>query len=139
MFTLRKILWAPSALVFSTVFLQGCGAPAPPRELMSITIAPMSGTGHGSPVQFVATGTYNTQPVTVTPLTANWGVVSSTQMTATITQTGLATCKSGTGTTAVEAWVELQGVPAPVQCNVVDPIGNPACSEMWGAALLTCP
>jgi hypothetical protein len=105
---------------------------------MSITIAPVSGTGHGSPVQFVATGTYNTQPYTVTPFTANWGVVSSTQMTATITQNGLATCKSGSGTTAVEAWVPLN-IPAPQTCNVVDPLGNPDCTEMWGTALLTCP
>ena len=138
MIALRAVLWAPSALILSTFFLQACGAPTPPRELMSITIAPISGTAKGSPVQFVATGTYNTQPYTVSPLTANWGVVSSTQVTATITQNGLATCKSGTGTTAVEAWVELY-IPAPPTCNVVDPLGNPDCTETWGTALLTCP
>ncbi|MGB0063025.1 MAG: hypothetical protein WBP85_01150 [Terracidiphilus sp.] len=137
MINLRAVLWATSALIVSAVFLQACGAPAP-RELMSITIAPMSGDAKGSPVQFVATGTYTTQPYTVTPLTANWGVQTSTQVTATITQNGLATCKSGTGATVVEAWVELN-IPAPAQCNVVDPLGNPDCTEMWGTALLTCP
>src|SRR5579863_3313580 len=131
MITLRAVLWAPSALIFSTVFLEACGAPAPPRELMSITIAPISASAKGSPVQFVATGTYNTLPSTVTPLTANWGVQSSTQVTATITPNGLATCKSGTGTIFVEAWVQLD-IPTAPTCNVVDPIGNPACSEMWG-------
>lgn len=138
MTALRSIRWVPAALVISAVFIQACGAPAPPRELMSITITPVTGTGHGSPVQFVATGNYNSQPATVTPLTANWGVQSSSQVTATVTQSGLATCKSGTGTTVVEAWVELD-LPTTSTCNVLDPIGNPACNEVWGTALLTCP
>jgi hypothetical protein len=87
-------------------------------------------------VQFVATGTYNTAPYTVTPLTATWGISGYPQQLGTITQNGLAACsKSSSGTTTVEAWVQLSG---PV-CTVIDSAGRPACNNVWGSAQLSCP
>ena len=120
------------------LLVQACSNPAPTRQLLSVTISPTSGTAPDSPaqVQFIATGTYNTEPYTVTPLTANWGVTSFPQAIATTDQTGLATCKQGnSGTTTIEAWVQL----TPSVCNVIDSAGRPACDNVWGSAQLTCP
>ena len=78
---------------------------------------------------------YNTEPYTVTPLQATWGVESYPQSTATTDQTGLATCKSGSsGTTTIEAWVQL----SPAVCEVIDSAGRPGCGNIGGSARLTC-
>jgi hypothetical protein len=119
------------------LFVQACGNP-PTRQLLSVSISPESGTAQGSPgeVQFVATGTYNTEPYTVTPLTATWGVQSYPQSIATTTQSGLATCKQGgSGGTVVEAWVQV----VPPLCNVIDSAGRPGCGNVGASAQLTCP
>jgi hypothetical protein len=132
---LRILLLYPP-LAFSTIFLQSCGAPVMSRQILSVTISPASATAQSGQVQFVATGTYNTAPYTVTPLTATWGISGYPQQLGTITQNGLAACsKSSSGTTTVEAWVQLSG---PV-CNVIDSAGRPACNNVWGSAQLSCP
>jgi hypothetical protein len=136
-----KRLRAPLLAVLSLLFLlcvQSCANPAPTRQLLSVTITPDSGTAQGNPgqIQFVATGTYNTAPFTVTPLEANWGVMSFPKSIATTTQNGMATCTQGSsGTTTIEAWVQL----TPSVCNVIDSAGRPACGNVAGAAQLTCP
>jgi hypothetical protein len=117
--------------------VQSCANPAPTRQLLSVTITPDSGTAQGNPgqIQFVATGTYNTAPFTVTPLEANWGVMSFPKSIATTTQNGMATCAQGSsGTTTIEAWVQL----TPSVCNVIDSAGRPACGNVAGSAQLTC-
>jgi hypothetical protein len=135
-----KRLRAPLLAVLSLLFLvcvQSCANPAPTRQLLSVTITPDSGTAQGNPgqIQFVATGTYNTAPFTVTPLEANWGVMSFPKSIATTTQNGMATCAQGSsGTTTIEAWVQL----TPSVCNVIDSAGRPACDNVAGAAQLTC-
>jgi hypothetical protein len=135
-----KRLRAPLLAVLSLLFLlcvQSCANPAPTRQLLSVTITPDSGTAQGNPgqIQFVATGTYNTAPFTVTPLEANWGVMSFPKSIATTTQNGMATCAQGSsGTTTIEAWVQL----TPSVCNVIDSAGRPACGNVAGAAQLTC-
>jgi hypothetical protein len=124
------------------VFLPvACSNPAmnTSRELLSVTITPSNGTAPGAPnsqVQFVATGAYNTEPYTVTPLQATWGVTYYPQAIASTTQNGLATCSSGSsGTTTIEAWVQV----TPFVCNVIDTAGRPACGNVSGSAKLTCP
>jgi hypothetical protein len=131
----------PGAVLLFTLplilFVQACGNP-PTRQLLSVSISPESGTAQGSPgqAQFVATGTYNTEPYTVTPLTATWGVQSSPQSIATTTQSGLATCKQGSsGGTVIEAWVQV----VPAVCNVIDSAGRPGCGNLGASAQLTCP
>lgn len=119
------------------LFVPACGSP-PTRQLLTVTISPVSGTAQGSPsqIQFVATGTYNTEPYTVTPLSATWGVQSNPQMIATTSQSGLATCKQGSsGATTIEAWVQL----VPSMCNIIDSAGRPGCGNVGGSAQLTCP
>ena len=131
----------PGAVLLFTLplvlLVQACGNP-PTRQLLSVSISPTSGTAKGSPseVQFVATGTYNTEPYTVTPLTATWGVQSAPQSIATTSQSGLATCKQGSsGATNIEAWVQVE----PSTCNVIDSAGRPGCGNVGGSAQLTCP
>jgi hypothetical protein len=120
--------------------LLSCTNPAATRQLLSVTISPTFGAGQGSPgqVQFVATGTYNTEPYTVTPLEANWGVTSYPQAIATTTQSGLATCnQGGSGATTIEAWVAVPHYPQ-ATCDVIDSAGRPACDSVGGSAQLTC-
>ncbi len=137
---LRAVLCAAAALVLSAVFLQGCANPGPTRELVSVSITPASGAAQGTPgqVQFVATGNYNTEPYTVTPLAANWGVTSFPKAIATTTQDGLATCNQGaSGTTVIEAWVMVPPNP-PAMCASMDSAGRPGCFNVGGMAQLTC-
>jgi hypothetical protein len=128
----------PLLLVFLPV---ACSNPAmnTSRQLLSVTITPSSGTAPAAPnsqVQFVATGTYNTEPYTVTPLQATWGVTSYPQAIASTAQNGLATCASGvSGTTTIEAWVQI----TPFVCNVIDSAGRPGCGNVSGSAKLVCP
>lgn len=122
--------------VLLLLFVQACAAPT--RQLLSVTVSPASGTARGSPVQFqfVATGTYNTEPYTVTPLTATWGIQSDPQVIATTSPSGLTTCKpGGSGETTIEAWVQI----TPATCNVIDSAGRPGCGNLGGSAQLTCP
>ena len=123
--------------VSSLALLQSCGAPATTRQLLSVTISPSSATAPGSnQVQFVATGHYNTEPLTVTPLGATWGATKFPQQVASTTQDGLATCVAGaSGTTTIEAWVQV----TPSVCNLIDSAGRPGCGNVWAAAQLTCP
>ncbi len=44
------------------------------RQLMSITIAPATASATNGTAQFTATGTFNTDPRTVTPLAVSWTV-----------------------------------------------------------------
>jgi hypothetical protein len=109
------------------------------RELLSVTISPANGTAPAAPnsqVQFVATGTYNTEPYTVPPLQATWGVTYYPQAIASTTQNGLATCASGvSGATTIEGWVQT----SPPACESIDSAGRPGCGNVGGSAKLTCP
>jgi hypothetical protein len=138
----RAILFATLSLLFLLIFVQACatGTPTMGRQLIAVTITPTSGTAQGSPgqIQFVATGTYNTPPYTVTPLAATWGVESNPQAIATTTQNGLATCtqgSTGTTTTTIEAWVQI----VPPLCDSIDSAGRPGCGNVGSSAKLTCP
>jgi hypothetical protein len=128
-------------LLLLTFVPTACSNPAmnTSRQLLSVTISPANGTAPAalnSQVQFVATGTYNTEPYMVTPLQATWGVTYYPQAIASTTQNGLATCVSGSsGTTTIEAWVQV----APFVCDVIDTAGRPACGNVSGSAKLTCP
>jgi len=135
---LRSALSTVPALFLSAFFLQACANPLQTRQLLSVTITPVAGTATGTPgqVQFIATGTYNTEPYTVTPLTATWGVESYPQAIAATTQNGLATCSAGvSGTTTIEAWVQLEASA----CNIIDSAGRPGCGNVGASAQLTCP
>lgn len=116
------------------------GLSSPSRQLLSVTISPAAVTAPATPpgqVQFVATGYYNTEPYTVTPLQATWGAAMFPQQVATVTQDGLASCAAGaSGTTTVEAWVMLATNP---MCQSIDSAGRPGCNNVGAAAQLTCP
>jgi hypothetical protein len=129
-----------SALALSAIFLEACGGSSNmSRQLLSVSISPASASAPGSPegqVQFVATGHYNTEPYTVTPLEAVWGASASPEQIATITQKGLATCsRNASGTTTVEAWVQV----SPAVCTVIDSAGRPGCGNVGASAKLKCP
>jgi hypothetical protein len=136
---LLRALLLGSASVLTVAMIQGCGA-SPTRQLVSVTISPSSAQAKGYPngeVPFVATGHYNTDPMTVTPLQATWGASVYPAKIATVTQSGLATCTQGiSGTTVVEAWVAAP--PGTPVCNTIDSAGRP-CGAIGAAANLTCP
>ena len=138
---LLRAVPASVLVMLLSMIKSGCANPAPARQLLSVTIAPDSGTAEGTPgqIQFVATGTYNTAPFTVTPLQADWGVMSFPESIATTTQSGQATCTKGSsGTTTIEAWVMVPPYPQAI-CASVDSAGRPGCDNVGGAAQLTCP
>jgi hypothetical protein len=73
-----RLVFGLSALAIAAVFALSCGSSTPvERRLQSITLNPASADADNyanGQVQFVATGHYSTAPVTVSPLSATWGV-----------------------------------------------------------------
>ena len=116
-----------------------------PRRLQSISVSPATADAQSSPngqVQFTATGTYNTQPITVTPLQANWGTADQNggaTTAVTIDANGLAECTAGaSGVYSIGAW-HLIDPNAGVTCASIGPFGEPGCNAVLGTAQLTCP
>ena len=65
------------SLVFSACITFACGGSS--RQIQVITVGPASADAQDFPngqVPFVATGSYNSAPMTVTPLQANWAAQS---------------------------------------------------------------
>jgi hypothetical protein len=102
-----RLLFAVLPFVFLSL---NCGS-STPRTLQSVSAAPAVADAMNFPngqVQFVATGTYNKPPLTVTPQPVTAWQVSAAI--ATITQSGLATCVSGqSGTAKVQIAVAGDG------------------------------
>jgi hypothetical protein len=115
----------------------------PQRQALSVTLSPPSADAQNGQAQFTATGTYNTPPMTVTPLQANWAVIDQfgNQTTAvSIDANGLAQCASGaSGVYTVGAWVTQFSSPPKSACNIVSPFGNPCGDSVLGTAQLACP
>jgi hypothetical protein len=121
-------------LLFPTIFGIGCGGST--RTLQSISISPNPATAKNGSVQLTATGTFNTSPYSVTPLTVTWtsngcdnlcNLVGPVE----VTKTGLAICPVGfSGTGPITAFA-----PA----NYSDP-GSTQPSELVTASVnVTCP
>ena len=141
--------WAlviPSFVVlglFATLTL-ACGS-STRRQLQSVAITPVTASGQDSPngrVQFVASGTYNTSPKTVTLSTASWGVANldgSSTTAISVDSTGVAQCSEGaSGTYAVGAW-DLEDPSIYLTCASQGPFGEPGCNAVLGTAKLSCP
>jgi hypothetical protein len=131
-----------------------CGSnPSGPHLIQSLTLSPASADAQSYPdgkVAFVATGHYDTPPLTVTPIQASWGAESETMSNGTITYgsangavsvdaNGVAQCAAGASDTyAIVAWTvqnpNLQGA-----CGSGNSIGEPGCNVVQGIAQLTCP
>ncbi|HMC32502.1 MAG TPA: hypothetical protein VKL99_16820 [Candidatus Angelobacter sp.] len=121
---------------FLIVLVLSCGGGTlAQRRLASLTISPTSATASGGNVQFIVTGTFNTAPMTVTPLTVIWtadrpafsGPPTSNR--ATVDSNGLAHCSSG-----------FTGVSQIVATAAVDPSQATSLqNEMVVSAQLTCP
>jgi hypothetical protein len=126
-------------LVAVAVLSLACGS-SQPRTLESVSLSPPTADANGLPVQFTATGYYNTNPSSVTPLTASWGVCntdSSATSEITVSSTGLAHCASGaSGTFAV--WGYGSNLPKGVNCSIVTACGG-GCDSIGGMAKITCP
>src|ERR1019366_3164910 len=114
------------ALVASIGLACGSGS----YKIQSVSVSPASADAQNYPngqVPFVATGYYNSAPMTVTPLQANWGAASGSvpaNGAVTVDSNGVAQCNAGaSGTYTIGAWVNL-----PVN-------GTPPCpSFAFGAA-----
>jgi hypothetical protein len=128
-------------LAFSTL---ACGNSSSQRELQKVNVSPTSADAQNYPngqVQFTAAGTYNTSPVTVTPLQASWGValngLPSTGVS--IKSDGVAQCADGAapGVYSIGAWDVMHTNGA--TCAIVGPYGEPGCNAVLGTAQLTCP
>jgi hypothetical protein len=119
-----------------------CGS-NPQRQIVSLSVSPLSADGQ---TQFVAMGSYNAPPMTVTPLQANWaaeteqdGIPTGPTTAVSIDDNGLAQCSTGaSGTFAIGAWV-LVDPNSPVMCLTIGPFGQPGCNSVLGTAQLTCP
>jgi hypothetical protein len=59
-------------VVLGILSLSGCAGTGNGRQLMSITITPQSATAQNGQAQFVATGHFNTAPMTVSPMPVAW-------------------------------------------------------------------
>lgn len=107
----------------------GCGSAT--RQLQTINISPAVAEGQ---VQFVATGHYSQDPVTMSPLPVLWGFyLPQGKSGATITQSGVAQCESGmSGTFSVAAW-------APADPSIPIAQLGTAKKAVVGIAVLNCP
>jgi hypothetical protein len=144
-------LWV-ALLAYGVWMLLACGTSGS-HPLQSITVAPASADAQdytGGHVPFVATGYYNSSPMTVTPLSANWAAVSeqivngiltfaSVTSAVTIDNTGAAHCATGaSGTYAIIAW-DQQDPMLKVGCSSVTDFGEPGCNAVQASAQLSCP
>lgn len=116
------------------------------HQIVALTISPAMADAKDytdGEVPFVATGTYQTPPITVSPLQANWVVVDQNGEQTTevsITTNAVAQCgPAASGVYTVGAWVLLFPGPPKAICNVVTPFGNPCGDSILATALLTCP
>lgn len=117
-----------------------CSVPASGQQnttgvLQSITLCPAvaDAKAFGGEVAFVATGTYNTDPLHVTPLSGLWNACdqNGTTTAVSVTQTGVAHCTgSASGTFTVL-------ISDPTNCGAITACGG-GCSVI-GTARLTCP
>jgi hypothetical protein len=89
--------------------LTGCGGGSS-RQLVSIALSPNPAAAKNGTVQLVATGTFNSAPLTVTPLAVNWSqsnCLNNACPTAevigpiSVNQGGVASCAQGYSGTAV--------------------------------------
>jgi len=126
-----------AVLAVAACLTLACGVSSPPQHMLtSITLSPTSANGQ---VQFVATGTYTTAPVTVTPLTATWGACYQFQPTTavTVSSTGLAQCASGASGTFFVWANDPIDAPGTYSCPAENACGGGCVVQ--GNALLTCP
>lgn len=117
-----------------------CNVPASGQQnqsgvLQSITLCPAVADARefGGEVAFVATGTYNTDPVHVTPLSGIWDACdqNGTTTAVSVTQTAVAHC---TGSASGRFTVLISD---PTNCGSIQPCGG-GCF-VTGRAHLTCP
>lgn len=121
----------PSALLVAVAFVGylslSCGS-GPSRQLQSISI---SAVQNGSQITFVATGTYNVAPTTVSPLPVTWYVMDPSGGYSLSPRPYVFVCGSvpATGVTAI----------APANPNAPS-VGSALSTKMVvGSAPLTCP
>jgi hypothetical protein len=139
------------ALIFSACITLACGGSS--RQIQSITVGPASADAQDYPngqVAFVATGSYNAAPMSVSPLPANWAAQSEQIVNGIetfgpangavlIDGSGVAQCTAGTsGTYAVIAW-DLQDPTLKAGCGSETDFGEPGCNAVQGTAQITCP
>jgi hypothetical protein len=135
-------LLSATLLIFTAVALVSCGVgPDAGRTLVSISVSPSAATVQNPDlaVQFVATGTFSTPPINVTPLPVlwkgNWGVLPDF-------------CIAGQGCAGINSTTGLAlcgGIPpkaiitasAPSDPNL--PLNTPNVPMVSGTATLSCP
>ncbi len=140
----QQVVFALCALAAAGTFALACGSSVPVRhQLQSITLAPVSANAQdyaNGQVAFVATGHYSTAPLTVSPLSANWGACYQFAATSavSVTSSGLAQCASGaTGSYTVWANQPADLPPGVYSCTAETACGG-GCT-VQGSAQLTCP
>lgn len=136
---MNRIRWIISPPIFvATIVLTSCGGSS--RVLESISISPNPATAKNGKVQLVATGTFSSPPVTVTPLPVDWSQSSCDNLCnvapavigpISVNNEGLASCAAGySGTAPVKATAPKDPTLPPDTQNV--PV-------VTGTANLTCP
>jgi hypothetical protein len=129
------------ALVLLAAFALSCGGnSSSDRVLQSITLSPATADARdypGGQVQFTATGFYNVDPKTVTPLTAGWGSCYQNAPTSevTVSSAGIAQCAGGAAGTYTVFADDISGSGA--NCTAITACGG-GC-QVSGSAQLTCP
>jgi hypothetical protein len=136
---MNRIRWMISApILFTAVVLTSCGGGSN-RVLESISLSPNPATAKNGTVQLVATGTFSSAPVTVSPLPVDWSQSPCDDLCdirpaligpINVNSEGLATCAVGySGTASVKAVAPKDPKLAPDTQNV--PV-------ITGTASITC-
>ena len=131
------------ALVLLAAFALSCGGnSSSDRVLQSIALSPATADARdfpGGQVQFTATGFYNANPKTVTPLSAGWGSCYQNAPTTgvTVSSAGVAQCVSGAAGTFT-VWASHSTYPTGATCNAITACGG-GCDTVSGTAQITCP
>jgi hypothetical protein len=136
---MNRIRWMISApILLTTIVLTSCGGSSN-RVLESISLSPNPAMAKNGTVQLIATGTFSSAPVTVSPLPVDWSqstcdnlceVTPAVIGPINVNSEGLATCAKGyTGTAPVKAVAPKNPALPPGTQNV--PI-------ITGTANITC-
>jgi hypothetical protein len=146
-----RLLVAMMVLGVAAFVALSCGSGR--HVIQSLAVSPGSADAKNYPggkVPFVATGTYNSSPMTITPQQANWAAVSEVVANGMVTfgpvssdvsvdQSGVAQCTaSASGTYGVIAW-DLQDPSLKATCASETDFGEPGCNAVQGTGQLTCP
>ena len=129
----------PLAILLSAlaILTGSCGTRSSEHKIVALTVTPATATSTG-PVQFTATGQYNSPPYSEVPAQVSWGACLQGAPTndVSVTTTGIAQCNQGV-TGSYTIWANSPTDTGGPVCLAIGLCGI-SCGTVRGTAELTC-